>query len=84
MYGLSYGTQLAQTYVAAHPEAVRAVVLDGALDLTRPMLDYDLGVVTLDNLTYAPAVPIAVQMLRSLVASAGMTPRPVRPAAALV
>jgi len=46
--------------------------------------DYDLGVVTLANLTYAPAVPIAVQMLRSLVASAGMTPRPVRPAAALV
>lgn len=49
VYGLSYGTQLAQTYVAAHPEAVRAVVLDGALDLTRPMLDYDLGVVRAVN-----------------------------------
>lgn len=45
--------------------------------------DYDLGVVTLANLTYAPAVPIAVQILRSLVATTGMTPRPVRTAAAL-
>jgi CubicO group peptidase (beta-lactamase class C family) len=41
--------------------------------------DHDLGVVTLANLTYAPAVPIAVQILRSLVATTGMTPRPVRP-----
>lgn len=49
VYGLSYGTQLAQTYVAAHPEEVRAVVLDGALDLTRSMLDYDLGVVRAVN-----------------------------------
>ncbi len=45
--------------------------------------DYDLGVVTLANLTYAPAVPITVQILRSLVATTGVTPRPVRPAAAL-
>lgn len=45
--------------------------------------DYDLGVVTLANLTYAPAVPIAVQMLRSLVTTAGVTPRPVQPATAL-
>ncbi len=49
VYGLSYGTQLAQTYVSAHPQAVRAVALDGALDLTRPMLDYDLGVVKAVN-----------------------------------
>lgn len=45
--------------------------------------DHDLGVVTLTNLTYAPAVPIAVQILRSLVTTAGIAPRPVRPAAAL-
>lgn len=45
--------------------------------------DYDLGVVTLANLTYAPAVPIAVQILRHLVTTAGITSRAVRPAAAL-
>ena len=45
--------------------------------------DYGLGVVTLANLTYAPAVPIAVQILRSLVTTTGVTPRPVQPAAAL-
>lgn len=35
IYGLSYGTQLAQTYATAHPERVRSVVLDGVIDLTR-------------------------------------------------
>lgn len=45
--------------------------------------DHDLGVVALANLTYAPAVPIAGQILRSLVATAGVTPRPVQPAPAL-
>lgn len=45
--------------------------------------DHDLGVVTLANLTYAPAVPIAVQILRHLVATAHVAPRPVRPDAAL-
>lgn len=33
IYGLSYGTQLAQTYATAHPDRVRAVVLDGVIDL---------------------------------------------------
>ena len=46
--------------------------------------DYDVGVVTLANVTYAPAVPIAMQILRQVVAQAQLTPRRVRPAAALV
>jgi hypothetical protein len=45
--------------------------------------DYDLGVVALANLTYAPAVPFAVQMLHSLITTARVTPRPVQPAPAL-
>lgn len=45
--------------------------------------DYDLGVVALANRTYAPAVPLAVQILRSVVTITGITPRPVRPNAAL-
>jgi hypothetical protein len=38
--------------------------------------DHDLGVVTLANLTYAPAVPIAVQILRSLITTAGIDAAP--------
>jgi pimeloyl-ACP methyl ester carboxylesterase len=40
--GVSYGTQLAQTYTTLFPEHVRAVVLDGAIDLTRRGLTYAL------------------------------------------
>lgn len=40
--GVSYGTQLAQTYVSQFPEHVRAVVLDGAIDLTRRGVTYAL------------------------------------------
>ncbi|HHW86955.1 MAG TPA: beta-lactamase family protein [Chloroflexi bacterium] len=45
--------------------------------------DHDLGVVALANLTYAPAAPFATQMLRSLVATIDIAPRPVQPAPAL-
>lgn len=34
LYGESYGTQYAQTYAAAHPNRVRALYLDGPVDLT--------------------------------------------------
>ena len=33
LYGESYGTQYVQTYAAAHPERVQALVLDGVVDL---------------------------------------------------
>jgi pimeloyl-ACP methyl ester carboxylesterase len=33
LYGESYGTQFAQTYAAAHPDRVAALVLDGVVDL---------------------------------------------------
>ncbi len=35
VYGESYGTELAQAYAAAHPDRVSALILDGAVDLTR-------------------------------------------------
>jgi pimeloyl-ACP methyl ester carboxylesterase len=34
LYGESYGTQYAQTYAAAHPEHLAALILDGTVDLT--------------------------------------------------
>ena len=34
LYGESYGTQLSQTYAAAHPEHLGGLVLDGTVDLT--------------------------------------------------
>ena len=34
LYGESYGTELAQTYAASHPDRLSALVLDGAVDLT--------------------------------------------------
>lgn len=40
LYGESYGTQYAQTYAAAHPENIAALVLDGTVDLTRSGVDY--------------------------------------------
>lgn len=46
--------------------------------------DRDLGVVTLANRTYAPAVPIALQLLRRVVTQAAIKPRRVHPAASLV
>ena len=34
LYGESYGTQVAQTYAAAHPENLDRLLLDGTVDLT--------------------------------------------------
>jgi pimeloyl-ACP methyl ester carboxylesterase len=34
MYGVSYGTAVAETYAAAHPEHLSGLVLDGTIDLT--------------------------------------------------
>jgi pimeloyl-ACP methyl ester carboxylesterase len=34
LYGVSYGTAVAQTYAAAHPEHLMGMVLDGTVDLT--------------------------------------------------
>ncbi len=34
LYGESYGTQFVQTYAAAHPENVAALIIDGVVDLT--------------------------------------------------
>ncbi len=34
LYGESYGTQYAQEYAAAHPDALAGLVLDGTVDLT--------------------------------------------------
>jgi pimeloyl-ACP methyl ester carboxylesterase len=35
LYGESYGTELAQTYAARHPDRLTALILDGPVDLTR-------------------------------------------------
>ena len=46
--------------------------------------DRDVGVAALANVTYAPAAPFAMTLLRRLVKEAQLQPRPVRPAAALL
>ena len=40
LYGESYGTQLAQTYAAAHPDRIAGLFLDGAVDLSRSGMDF--------------------------------------------
>ena len=40
LYGESYGTQLAQTYAAAHGDRVARLVLDGTVDLTLEAFDF--------------------------------------------
>jgi pimeloyl-ACP methyl ester carboxylesterase len=40
LYGESYGTQLVQAYAAAHPDRVRALLLDGPVDLAVSGPDY--------------------------------------------
>lgn len=40
LYGESYGTQYAQTYAAAFPEHLAALILDGTVDLTVTGLEY--------------------------------------------
>ncbi|MCS6825974.1 MAG: beta-lactamase family protein [Caldilinea sp.] len=44
----------------------------------------DVGVVALANVTYAPAAPFAMTLLRRLVKEAQLRPRPTQPAAALL
>jgi pimeloyl-ACP methyl ester carboxylesterase len=34
LYGVSYGTAVAQTYAAAHPDRLAGLILDGTIDLT--------------------------------------------------
>jgi pimeloyl-ACP methyl ester carboxylesterase len=34
LYGVSYGTAVAQTYAAAHPEHLAGLILDGTIDMT--------------------------------------------------
>lgn len=34
LYGVSYGTAVAQTYAAAHPDRLNGLVLDGTIDMT--------------------------------------------------
>jgi pimeloyl-ACP methyl ester carboxylesterase len=64
LYGESYGTQFAQTYAAAHPDRLAALVLDGPVDLTISGLDYyaeqarafeDVLLMTLEACTDDPA-----------------------------
>ncbi len=40
LYGESYGTQYVQAYAAAHPNRVRALYVDGPVDLTLDGFDY--------------------------------------------
>lgn len=56
LYGLSYGTQLSQVYVTEFPEHVRAVVLDGPIDLRRTDVDYGVDVLRAVNETLTRTV----------------------------
>ncbi len=40
LYGESYGTEYVQTYTSAHPNHVAALFLDGTVDLTTSILDF--------------------------------------------
>ena len=42
LYGESYGTQFQQTYAAAYPDRVEAMVLDGVVDLRTDLFHYGL------------------------------------------
>ena len=42
LYGESYGTRFQQTYAAAHPDRVEAMVLDGVVDLRTDVFDFGL------------------------------------------
>lgn len=53
IYSLSYGTQLAQTYVSLFPGRTRALVLDGAVDLTVNLLDYGRDLTLAQNKIFA-------------------------------
>lgn len=53
LYGLSYGSQLTQTYTTTHPDRVRALVLDGVVDLTVDGPTYSLELHRAVNTTLA-------------------------------
>ena len=40
LYGESYGTQFAQTYAAAHPDRIKALFIDGPVDLVPDSITY--------------------------------------------
>lgn len=40
LYGESYGTQYVQTYAAAHPDRIKALFIDGPVDLVPGAIDY--------------------------------------------
>ena len=40
LYGISYGTVLAQTYAYNYPEHVAGLILDGVVDIHQPMGEY--------------------------------------------
>ena len=40
LYGESYGTQFAQTYAAAHPDRIKALFIDGPVDLVPDAITY--------------------------------------------
>ena len=42
LYGESYGTQYLQTYAAAHPDRIEAMVLDGVVDLRTDALSFSM------------------------------------------
>jgi pimeloyl-ACP methyl ester carboxylesterase len=49
LYGESYGTQYVQTYAAAHPDHVQALIIDGPVDLTGQGTDYYTEVAETDD-----------------------------------
>jgi len=56
LYGLSYGTQYTQTYTKKYPSRVRALVIDGVVDLTLDHVGYmknlNGGIAALLDLTF--------------------------------
>lgn len=53
IYALSYGTQLAQTYVTRFPGHTQRLVLDGAVDLTADLLQYGEDLALAQNKIFA-------------------------------
>ena len=80
----SYGFGLFAGYVAGLGRIVQhAGGLPGFGSHMAWLPDRDLGVIAFANRTYAPAVPIALQLLRRVVAHAGVSERRIHPAPAL-
>ncbi len=54
LYGESYGTQYVQTYAAAHPDRVKALFIDGPVDLVPDAIAYyKEGARAFDDVLYA-------------------------------